>query len=335
MSSIMGEKSEDQKPLSYSVRKKRDYSLGISLLNDTNEDIVEFIKNRVEEYRIHDYQGDDFGWDFYDDFKEFTTPESFLRAGTEPPRRLRDILRKKGVFIPKDKKSIAGNLVALLSLNEPPTWPSTDKEYERIMELEKKEFPLKYKSTKPIKEARYFNVKESGKIEKSSDAMESRGPLHQIRQDTTLPLPAYPSNSIEDQSLEYDEYRISNYHPHGFSQELSTLTKLYNDCSKYSGNGDSFDYKFDIFLRQCENTNIPRNGLKNDYPIMLKDALYYYYNFFGNEKKFSLESMCKIFKDKFEGVEHKRTLLNNWNKLNFEIIKNRKENTGKNMVECV
>ncbi|RKF64337.1 hypothetical protein GcM3_133029, partial [Golovinomyces cichoracearum] len=184
--------------------------------------------------------------------------------------------------------------------------------------------------------AGHLNVKEFGKIEKSSDALDSRGPLHQTRQDTTPPLPVYPSNSIEDQSIEYDEYRISRYHPHGFSRELSTLAKLYNDCSKYSGNGDSFDYKFDIFLRQCENADIPRNGLKNAFPIMLKeDALYYYYNSLGSEQKFSLESMCKIFKDKFEGVEHKKALLDNWNKFNFETIKNRKENTGKNMIECV
>ncbi|POS82600.1 hypothetical protein EPUL_005793, partial [Erysiphe pulchra] len=350
--------------------------MGINILNDTDEDVLEFIRNRVEAYGIYEHQGDDLWWDFYDDFKEFTKAECFLRAGTEYPRRLKDILRKRGVYIPKDKKPSAGNLVALLNLDEPPVWPTTDKEYGRVIELMK---PDHHRTQSTISSEKIkANYLEDHEVRKEIY------PLSQIQPRKKMALPEQNPTILKvDPSIEYDEFRISIYKPHGFSQHLATLTKIYNESSnvtnirhrliafhhsthsrniqevqyladdiqnilvasellngsvlyKYSGNGDTFDYKFDIFLRQCANADIPKNGLPNLFPILLKDdALDFYYSFYCDGQEHNLKNMCKNFKEKFEGVEHKRTLLANWNKLTFESIINHKDNIGKTTIQSL
>ena len=48
---------------------KRDWAAGINLAFDTDEDVREFIRNRIEAYKLDEHQGEDLWWDFYDDFK--------------------------------------------------------------------------------------------------------------------------------------------------------------------------------------------------------------------------------------------------------------------------
>ncbi|KHJ33258.1 hypothetical protein EV44_g3270 [Erysiphe necator] len=335
MGSNTESKGMDEKTLSYETSKLRDYSRGIDLLKDTDEDVLKFIGNRVEEYALHEHQGDDLWWYFYDDFKEFTKAESFIRAGKELPRRLRDVLRKRGGYIPKDKKSIAGNLVALLKLDEPPVWPATDKEYDRVMGLTRPYFNL---GTQSRLHGKVIETKEHQDIEskdRQNIGQDLKGHSNQPPK-IDCSLNQYSNNSEKDLSTEYDQYRILNYKPHGFSQQLATLAKIYDNRSKYSGIGDTFDYKFDILLRQCENADIPKDALVNAFSIMLKDdALDFYYNFYCDGQKRSLEQMCKEFKDKFEGIEHKRSLLKNWNNLTFETVVNDKDNVGKSTAECL
>ncbi|RKF80423.1 hypothetical protein GcM3_045030 [Golovinomyces cichoracearum] len=95
MSSNTRLKDMDDKSLIFKNTKSRDYSLGIDLLNDSDEDFFEFIRNRIKVYGVHKNRGEDLWWNFFDDLKEFTKAENFLRAGTELPR-LRDVLRKRG-----------------------------------------------------------------------------------------------------------------------------------------------------------------------------------------------------------------------------------------------
>ncbi|RKF79612.1 hypothetical protein GcM3_054033, partial [Golovinomyces cichoracearum] len=110
---------------------------------------------------------------------------------------------------------------------------------------------------------------------------------------------------------------------------------LYNNQSKYSGNGDTFDYEFDIFLKHCENADVPKEGLKAAFRIMLKDDALDFYNTFMNvESGESLTEICKASKEKFEGPEYQRTLLTNWNKITFESIRQDNKNIGKSFTEC-
>ncbi|RKF83508.1 hypothetical protein GcM3_012043 [Golovinomyces cichoracearum] len=113
----------EQKIEIHQTMKERNCSKGINLKNDTDNDVGEFLRNRIEKYRIAEHQGDTSWWDNYDGFKEFTKPEDFLRAGTELPRKMRGILRSR-----------AGNLIALINFDEPPEWPDSDKDYKQIFE---------------------------------------------------------------------------------------------------------------------------------------------------------------------------------------------------------
>lgn len=135
---------------------------------------------------------------------------------------------------------------------------------------------------------------------------------------------------------QYNEKRISEYKPNGYSREHTSLNKLYYNQMKYSDNGNMFDYKFDIFLCNCENADIPADALEIAFPTMLKEeALEFYYSFYSGWQHQTIEELCKEIKDNFEGVEYRRTLLANWNKLTFESIVNDKENNGKTISECL
>ncbi|RKF84266.1 hypothetical protein GcM1_128003, partial [Golovinomyces cichoracearum] len=128
--------------------------------------------------------------------------------------------------------------------------------------------------------------------------------------------------------------RIKNYCPHGYSKQIVNLSRSYDNQSKYSGNGDTLDYKFDIFLKHCENADVPKEGFKAAFRIMLKDdALDFYNNFMNVESGESLTEICKAFKEKFEGPEYQRTLLTNWNKITFESIRQDNKNIGKSITE--
>ncbi|KAI6248146.1 hypothetical protein HI914_03756 [Erysiphe necator] len=106
------------------------------------------MKNRIETYKLDEHQGDDLWWDFYNDFHQFTTVEDFLRAGIELPRRLRDTLRLRGIYIPKDKK-----------LDEPPIWPTSDKDFERVSKMLSFDPSFqKYITTPGEKDKKYLNT---------------------------------------------------------------------------------------------------------------------------------------------------------------------------------
>ncbi|RKF53839.1 hypothetical protein GcC1_217034 [Golovinomyces cichoracearum] len=69
---------------------------------------------------------------------------------------------------------------------------------------------------------------------------------------------------------------------------------------------------------------------------MLKDdALKFYHNFYYDGQKHSVEEICKDFKEKFEGVQHRKGLLNTWNRLTFDSVGENKDNIGKNKAECL
>ncbi|RKF83057.1 hypothetical protein GcM3_017022 [Golovinomyces cichoracearum] len=284
----MNEKPDsDQKKV---ADKQRDWAAGINLLTDTDEYVKEFIKNRIQVYKSEEHKGDDLWWDFYDYFKEFTDPESFLRTGTELPRRLRDTLRARGVYPPKDKKLIASNL----------------DECQQV---------------------------------KFSRNMEVQGMIGTRNRQPKPKIGGSPSELLElpdSDDTTYDAARIANYTLCGYSRQLGMLAKIYDDQSEYSGNGDTFDYKFDIFLRLCENADIPESSLEIAFPIMLKeDARDFFFSFYDKREEKCLEELCNDIKNNFEGVEYKRTLLSECNRLTFKLILDDEKNFGKGISDCL
>lgn len=142
-------------------------------------------------------------------------PEDFLRAGTELPRKLRDTLRSRGVYIPKDKKSIAGNLIALINFDEPPEWPNSDKDYKQISRLLKKD-PV-YSGSDTTKEPRTGSTLEIKRKQKQYTNYSQDN-----YQRTTPAGPERQNPSILDYEQDDNDFRIANYRPHGFSKQILT-----------------------------------------------------------------------------------------------------------------
>ncbi|RKF95990.1 hypothetical protein GcM1_050003, partial [Golovinomyces cichoracearum] len=64
-----------------------------------------------------------------------------------------------------DKKSIAGNLIALINYDEPLEWPKSDKDYHKIVKLINTD-PIKYTEYENLKEPRFKSRLEARGIPK-------------------------------------------------------------------------------------------------------------------------------------------------------------------------
>ena len=53
--------------------------------------------------------------------------------------------------------------------------------------------------------------------------------------------------------------------------------KLYTEEKKYSREGDSFDYKYSIFINLCEKVELPRDVYLKVFLTILKGAAFKYY----------------------------------------------------------
>ncbi|RKF77018.1 hypothetical protein GcM3_075033, partial [Golovinomyces cichoracearum] len=189
-------------------------------------------------------------------------------------------LQSRGVYIPKDKNSISGNLLTLIKSDEPPGGPTSDKDFRQVStmlccnsnnqediaahEEKKRNFITKLRNNK----TRYRDEDDSYIVRGTAQPQNAPS------------LPNISNTGINLQNRNHDEERISKYNPYGYSKELSNIKKLYDNETKYSGNGDTFDYKFDIFLRNCENADVSASALEIAFPIMLREEAFDYYHGF-------------------------------------------------------
>jgi hypothetical protein len=102
--------------------------------------------------------------------------------------------------------------------------------------------------------------------------------------------------------------------PADYSKPLAALAKLYSDNLRYGGDpDDSFERKFNIFADQCHKACVPGEALPHSFSTMLKGkALDYYY---GNcrDRVMPLAELYHMIESHFEGPEHKRGKLREWN----------------------
>src|SRR5438045_5922965 len=94
--------------------------------------------------------------------------------------------------------------------------------------------------------------------------------------------------------------------PHNNSRELMTLTKLYtSDEYKYKGVLlDSFDYKYTIFIDNCQKAAIPPEILPQAFSTMLSGPpLEYYYTSCRNQNM-TITDLYNRYQEHFEGNEH-------------------------------
>ena len=90
-----------------------------------DDEVEGFIEWRIKVYNREEWRGK-YLWEVFEDDFEGFTKETFQKGGKDATRKLRDCLRAKGIYIPKDRKLIAANLES--ALNGYQEWPVDDEE---------------------------------------------------------------------------------------------------------------------------------------------------------------------------------------------------------------
>jgi hypothetical protein len=94
---------------------------------------------------------------------------------------------------------------------------------------------------------------------------------------------------------------------------------LYTEKKKYGGDGDSFDYKYNIFIDLCEKAELPIDAYFKAFFIMLKGAVLKHYSTTckTDPRMTQLADLCSSVQSTFEGAEYKRSMLIKWNTLSL------------------
>jgi len=295
------QESPDPSIASTSTKRWRN---GIDLETADNDEIEGFIEWRIKVYKREEWRGKDLWEVFEDDFEGFTK-ETFQGGGKDATRKLRDCLRAKGVYVPKDRKLITANLE--LVLNEHQEWPADDKEG-------------------PIQEL----ITPSPYLPPTLPTFAAPD-----ERERTLRPPPEEGEPSAQPAFARTVPQARDTRRNGYGKELAMLLKMHGEEHKYSGENDNFDYKYQIFLDSCDRAGVPQEALMIAFPTMLKGPAldFFYANKIKGYKR--IEQVCESIKNYFEGKEHKRGLLSKWNSLTLKNVIEENQGKGKNTQECL
>lgn len=253
----------------------------------TKTTILAYMNERTKEYEEYGLKGIELFEYWKADFENFDA--AAYKKTTEGTRILRDFLRINGVYIPKNRKSIADNLIASSKTWTP--WPVDS----------------------------YI----------SSDSQSHKSSFVKHQSVSTSQFDKAPP-SIENIDLKPEKY---DYQPddsshsrqttaRGTTGALVNLSKIYSQDHKYSGDGDSFDYKFGIFVDLCEKTDFPEDQYFKAFSTMLKGAAlkHYYTSIKPNPLITTIKGLCENIRETFEGNEYKRSMLTKWNNTSLKSV---------------
>src|SRR6266516_5585907 len=202
----MAQSRQESPAPSMASTSTRRWRNGIDLGSADSDEIEGFIEWRIKVYKREEWQGKDLWEVFEDDFEGFTK-ETFQGGGKDATRKLRDCLRTKGVYVPKDRRPITTNLE--LVLKEYQEWPADDKE-RQVQELIAPSQQPHLPQTSPTFAAPDQRERISG------TSPEEEEPIVQ---------PAFTRNVPQTR----------NTSQHGYGRELAILLKIHGKEHKYSG----------------------------------------------------------------------------------------------------
>lgn len=109
----------------------------------------------------------------------------------------------------------------------------------------------------------------------------------------------------------------TNTNTTGYSREIATVAKIYTSDQKYSGTGDSFDYKLRIFREICTKAGLPPEGYMLAFSTMLTgfaERHYYSCELFNQ----SFDNACNNIRTFYEGEEFYNKNLVEWNAIHLD-----------------
>ncbi|KAI0996973.1 hypothetical protein K3495_g11212 [Podosphaera aphanis] len=263
--------------------------------------ILAYMNERMKDYDIHGLKGIELFEYWKSDFENFNA--TAYKKTTEGTRILRDFLRKNGVYIPKNRKSIADNLIVSAKAWTP--WPIDSYNHNPIANQSLQNIPSNLQPTSnPIDNLP--STSEKGFNKPITPTLE-------------------PSNNDEPKH-ETARYTTSN---------LISLSTIYTESQKYCGEGGSFDFKYGIFIDLYEKVDIPREEYFKAFCTMLTGTAlrHYYTSIKPNPRITQFPEICKSIRQTFEGPEFKRNMSTRWNNLTFQTIID--DNSSKSIETCL
>ena len=249
--------------------------------------------------------------DFEYDFQGWTEP-TFDLVSSKSLTKLRDNLKNRGVFIKTGSAyKIAKTLTATTLAGDDPLW--TDEE--------------------ALFWASNHNVK-SWRITHRLKQIEAGKPIDKLllpssmvitpdllrRQDTGF----FGTNSHQDQ-VQPPPLPPKTPDPApedaNWGQRIGNLNKIYEESSKYSAEGDNFDYKLRIFYDKCRMTSVPEEAYGIAFPTMLKGTALEHYHQSLSGPSMSFYNLCTRIKAHFEGPNYTTESLQKWTLTDMNSVK--------------
>ena len=306
-------------PTQQEQQSERDWTAFSALENDT-ETTNDFIKYKLEEYDEIGFRNFDLWDQFKDDFESFTE-DTFKSANQTFVRKLRNQLRKYGVWVKKERQGNAAQALYQTLLEEDlAPWPEGEvqacvnkgeifdsRRIDIILDKEGKASTPAHLTTANALEHVNFPKAEQPEAEQ--------------------PEPERPEPERKT------EQPLDQQQQQGHGKELANLARLYTDDMKYSGENDNFDFKLTMFHDLCNRADIPDHVKMKAFPTMLRSLAldYYYANIVKQQLDF--DGICNAITNYFEGPEYKRSVLSKWNSTSLRSVIN--GNAGKSTEECL
>ena len=216
----------------------------------SRQQIVDYINARIEDYKQLHLKGLELYEYWKADFMNFTA--ATYKATTTRTRDLRDFLLQNGVYIPKNRLPIGQQLK--LSAEKYTAWPVDSSPALSPMLAEAK---LQTQASYPAPMHTQSSIPGPSNMATSPFNMHMRNALGLPPGSTnTETQPRRPLDDMfaDNPTQDNNDFGYTPQHrtvtPSG-SQNLINLTKLYIEDKKYSGDGDSFDLKYRIFVDLC------------------------------------------------------------------------------------
>jgi hypothetical protein len=150
--------------------------------------------------------------------------------------------------------------------------------------------------------------------------------------------------TIEEQddreALEAVMRSVTGTSTQGYSKESTALAKLYADSQKYKERPDEvFAFKFDIFSDHCDYAGLLLEARAPVFSTILKgEALRFYFSACRDIGiSLPLHRLYRTMRERFEGPEHQKGMLEKWNSINLrdEINANRTQSLARTFTNMV
>lgn len=268
-----------------------------------------FVLGKAKEYRDGEDEDGILWADFASDFRGWTE-QTFELVDSKHLTKLRDNLKNRGVFIKTGSAyKMAKTLTAVTQAKDDPPWTDDEAQYW----------------------ASNHNVN-SWRITHRLKQIEAGRPIDKLMLPSAMTV---TTNALKQQDTGF--YGTSNNQGHNqppplppqtpipenasWGHQIANLNKIYEDSSKYSAEGDNFDYKLRIFYDKCRMAFLPEEAYGIALPTMLKGTALEHYHQGLSGQSLPFLDLCARIKSHFEGPNYTTETLQKWTLTDMNSIK--------------